>query len=180
MLHIKTILKMSPIHGIGVFTDEQVKKGSIVWTFIPWFDQRLLPEQVRLLPQQAQDFLDLYGFDSWSVVGAIVFSPDNSRFTNHSKNPNCLNEKVFGQEETVTIAAKDIAIGEELTEDYEVLCPGFNADIYTDPNTAKEASNLSAKMSEDIEQTTRRLAEMMAINAPKQRQRTTKGRKKGR
>jgi len=47
MLLIKTYLDKSPIHGIGVFAGEFIKKGTQVWEFNPLIDIILTPEQAR-------------------------------------------------------------------------------------------------------------------------------------
>ena len=50
--------------------------------------------------------------------GNYVFPVDNDRFMNHSSTPNIENVS-----EDVSIAAKDILPGEELTTDYKTLVP---------------------------------------------------------
>ena len=38
MLLVKTYLDKSLIHGVGVFADEFIKKGTLMWEFNPLID----------------------------------------------------------------------------------------------------------------------------------------------
>ena len=46
------------------------------------------------------------------------FSADDGKYFIHSDDPNCLSEYRDNEEEVVTIAFKDIPIGEEMTDNY--------------------------------------------------------------
>ena len=39
MLLVKTYLDRSPIHGLGVFAAEFIRKGTRVWRFVESFDR---------------------------------------------------------------------------------------------------------------------------------------------
>jgi hypothetical protein len=71
------------------------------------------------------DFLShLYG---WG--GHMIELLDDSRFTNHSANPNMMNWR-GGTLDGMSFAKRDIAAGEELTENYaEYDCPQWYVDI---------------------------------------------------
>ncbi len=46
MLVVKTFLKFSPIHGLGCFAGEDLKKGQLVWRFDPGIDLTFTEEEV--------------------------------------------------------------------------------------------------------------------------------------
>jgi len=50
--------------------------------------------------------------------GLYCFSSDNGKYFNHSSMPNTLSAYYDDEEEVVTKAIKDIAKGEEITDDY--------------------------------------------------------------
>lgn len=113
MLTVKTLLHSSPIHGLGVFADEFILKGTVIWEFREPFDAYLTDEFVENLPDVARQTIHRYcDHDSsgWLVVA------DDSRFFNHSGTPNTT---VL---EDSMIANRDIAVGEEITQDYGASC----------------------------------------------------------
>lgn len=112
MFTIKTYLKESSIHGIGCFSSEFVKSGSIVWKFVENFDIRISDINYNVLPNIAKDFISNFGYYNKNEGGYILCS-DNAKFTNHSINPNII---LF--DNTSTIALKDINIDDEITENY--------------------------------------------------------------
>jgi len=60
MLLVKTKLGPSKIHGIGLFVDEFIPKGTIVWKFVPGFDLKFTKEEVEKFPGLAKDFVHFY------------------------------------------------------------------------------------------------------------------------
>lgn len=116
MMLIKTRLAPSGIHGLGLFAAEDVARGTPVWRFQPGFDQEFSPAQMAALPGEARAQLLWFAYfdearDVW------VLSGDNSRFMNHSSQPNTgvpANTVFTG----TTVALRNIAPGEELTCDY--------------------------------------------------------------
>lgn len=112
MLLVKTHIKSSPIHGIGLFASEFILKGTLVWRLVRGFDQVFTEEQFGKLPQSAINTIEFYGYYQ-EEDGGYVLCADDARFFNHSKDPNC-ESKVM-----ITYAARDIKAGEELTDNYE-------------------------------------------------------------
>lgn len=111
MLLVKTHIKNSPIHGIGLFAAEFIPKGDLIWKYEEGFDLCISDEKKLSLPKLAQDFIEFFyyykeGF-GWTILA------DNSRFINHSEVPNTDSQEFF-----TTIANKDIQIGEEIFENY--------------------------------------------------------------
>ncbi|HEY9586021.1 MAG TPA: hypothetical protein VJJ27_00060 [Candidatus Paceibacterota bacterium] len=50
MLLIKTKVKSSKIHGLGLFADQFIPEGTEIWRFTPGFDQKFTGEQLLALP----------------------------------------------------------------------------------------------------------------------------------
>ncbi len=133
MLNIKTTLGSSSIAGTGLFAAEFIPKGTVIWQFDPLIDQVYTEEQFQSMSPGNRSFLKTYCF---MYIGKYYLCVDNARFFNHSDEPNCMssdfNEKNLG----VTIAKRDIEIGEELTDDYSLFGftekdKAFNLDIYS-------------------------------------------------
>ena len=55
MLLIRTYLDHSSIHGLGVFADEFIRKGTKVWRFVDGFDRVYSPRDFAKLPKAARD-----------------------------------------------------------------------------------------------------------------------------
>lgn len=115
MFTVKTRLEISKINGIGVFADEFIAKGTIVWKYQENFDITLDKKEFNNLPKIAQDYIIHYNYYNENEGGYILCG-DNAKFTNHSITPNI--EKLNNLE---TIDIKDIKIGYEITENYFVF-----------------------------------------------------------
>lgn len=119
MLLIRTVVRPSPIHGLGLFADQFVAAGEPIWRLDPRLD-RIIPEtELEALPPQVVEFLDVYA-EYFPELGVLVLSGDNDRYTNHSDLPNTLVVLPNGPEAEVR-AARDILPGEEITCDYGVI-----------------------------------------------------------
>ena len=117
MLLVQTRIGPSPIHGIGLFADEFIKKGTVVWRFNPTFDARFDESQLASLSEPARKQFFNYAYLN-PRMQKYVLCFDDCRFINHSDEPNCLEVPSGGPEEGLDIAARDIEKGEELTCDY--------------------------------------------------------------
>ena len=118
MLHIKTKIDPSNIHGIGLYADEFIPKGTVIWKFQEEFDQVFDPSALETLPKQAQQFLDFYAFLS-RTSGRYILPTDHGKFVNHSDDPNCECKYLDAHSELVSITKRDIFPGEEITENYQ-------------------------------------------------------------
>lgn len=110
MLIVKTYVGPSPIHGTGLFAAEPVKAGTRVWVLNDVIDVEITQEDLESLPATAREIALIRSFVNDD--GRLILSRDNAVFFNHSDDPNtltCLEGNV---------AIRDIAVGEELTEDY--------------------------------------------------------------
>jgi SET domain-containing protein len=114
MLRVKAYIAPSGIHGMGLFAGEPIAKGSVVWGFDPPVDQRFKPEDLRGMSPEMKVFLSRYAY---SDRGTLVLCGDHARFMNHSTTANCGNDST----RQYTLALRDIAQGEELTDNYATM-----------------------------------------------------------
>ena len=124
MICVKTKIKQSEISGIGLFADEYIPKGTVVWRFEPSFDILMTKEEIENLSKPAQEqFYNYCFFDN--NYNKYVLCGDDARFFNHSNNSNC-NDSL----PDITTALRDINPEEELTVNYKT----FNGDIIHHPD----------------------------------------------
>lgn len=123
MLFVKTKIGSSKIQGIGLFADEFIKKGKLVWKFVAGFDLSISEAEAGRLPKIAKDFFYKYSYLD-ETLGKYVFCLDDARFFNHSQKPNVVNA-ISPEGDEINIATRDIRPGEELTCDYDDFDPEF-------------------------------------------------------
>lgn len=115
MIHVAYKLKTSDIHGIGLYANEDIKKGQLVYTASPLLDLNITQEQFDSLEQNEKDEILWWGFfDQPSQMWHVDF--DVSKFINHSDDATVTQDKDY--EEAYLVAARDIKAGEELTQNY--------------------------------------------------------------
>ena len=120
MLLVRTSLRPSPIHGLGVFAEEDIVPGQPVWEFAPGIDLVIPPGRVPSLPAAFRTYLDWYGYESAEFPdGSTVLSCDNAKYLNHSDDPNCESSGPLNR------AVRAIAAGEEITCDYRACVAGW-------------------------------------------------------
>jgi uncharacterized protein len=126
MLLIKTKIEASKISGTGLFANQFIPKGTKIWKFQPGFDLETEKNELDKLPEIAKkSFLKYAYFNSDTNKYILCF--DDARFFNHSDNPNCIEEKYSEEEgEGITVAARDIQKGEELTSNYREYDADFD------------------------------------------------------
>lgn len=118
MLLVKTKLSYSPIHGIGLFADEFIKKGTEVWRFTPKLDRVFTEQELQEQNTHDREFLETYCF---KYFGKYYLCVDDARFMNHSAKPNCTDigvDDIQDDDLGYTVAIADIQPGEEITCDY--------------------------------------------------------------
>jgi len=118
MLLVKTYLDKSPIHGIGVFAGETIRKGKKIWRFAVGFDRYYSRKRLAKLPKAAKEFIKLHGYQ-WGHE--ILLSMDNDSYMNHSDNPNTSFHNGY------VIARSTIRKGTEITNDYRAFEAAFCA-----------------------------------------------------
>ncbi len=114
MLKIKTKLKQSDIHGIGLFADETILKDQLTWE-LDGLDQ-------LFSVKHPYEWFDKYSYKT--KEGRYVLCADDARFINHSDTPNLvsINNQDF--------AVREILENEELTIDYSTFdASGVNFEV---------------------------------------------------
>lgn len=127
MLLVETKLGLSKIHGIGLFAAQFIPQGTVIWQFAPGFDLELSQEDLVKLSLPAREQALKYAYLDNRLKKYILCS-DDARFFNHSKAPNTREvdcEDGYG----LTVAAKNIDKGEEITCDYETFDFKYNRDF---------------------------------------------------
>jgi len=120
MLLVRTYLDTSPIHGLGVFADEFIRKGTKVWRFVDGFDRAYSPKEFSRLPKAAKSYIQVHGY---RVDGEILLTVDHDHHMNHSERANThwSNGHI--------VASRDIPKGAEITNNYRLfdkaLCASF-------------------------------------------------------
>jgi SET domain-containing protein len=120
MLCVKTYLAPSKIQGIGLFADEDIKKGEITWKYTEGFDSSFGIDEVAKMPPHLQIFIKRYSGLSM-ITNKYILGNDDVRFTNHSSNPNLESVIIAGETEKVARAKRDVKRGEEMTIDYRTF-----------------------------------------------------------
>ncbi len=110
---IKTTVKDTPDKGSGLFTVEKITKGDIVFRDDPSFDRVFSREEVQSMPNVLREFVKFYAsYDKKKQE--YYLDADNTKFINHSDNPNI----TYIEDKGVMVATRDIDSDEELTSDY--------------------------------------------------------------
>ncbi len=105
-------VRQSAIHGLGIFTTKAIPAGTPVSGWRADKDFKLTPYEWAILPENLRKLLYVY---CWvGPDGDWYGSHDISRYTNHLDAPNL----AWDEETKTSKAARDIAAGEELTENY--------------------------------------------------------------
>jgi hypothetical protein len=124
MLIVKTRLNLSKISGIGLYADEFIPKGTIIWKFTDCLDLSFNEAQYQEYKKKHNFYrLDHYVYKS-KISGNYILCTDDARFINHSYHPNTID--TMNDVEGLTIASRDIYEGEEITSNYEAFDADFN------------------------------------------------------
>ena len=114
MMHPDTRLEwISDTIGFGVVATKPIPKGTITWVQDE-LDRVFKPEEPKDFNPIARDQLEKYSFRN--SRGEHILCWDISKFVNHSFKSNCLSTSY-----NFEVAIRDIAVGEELTDDYGYL-----------------------------------------------------------
>lgn len=115
MMHIKYRLDKSSKHGIGLFANEDIKKGELIYTASPLLDVNITQTQFDSLLDNEKREVQYWGFfDEQTKLWHVDF--DVSKFINHSKEATLTQNPKHT--EAYLIATRDIKKGEELTQNY--------------------------------------------------------------
>jgi SET domain-containing protein len=108
MMLVRCHVAPSPIHGLGLFLDEPVSKGQIVWKFNGSVD-RILPRSLKPYSFAFKEFVAKYSY--LDHYGRFILCGDLAIFMNHSETPTLVGY-------STDYAARDLAVGDEMTCDY--------------------------------------------------------------
>jgi len=121
MLLVKTLLKQSNMHGVGVFADQFIPAGTVIWEFTPEFDLMYEPAKIENLPEPARSAMLRYTYLS-DKTNLYVLCGDNARFLNHADDPTVMvTYPEGGHPEGIEVAVADIQPGEEITCNYRTF-----------------------------------------------------------
>jgi SET domain-containing protein len=127
MLLTDHYIAKSKIHGMGVFSAESIKAGSIVWEYNSVLDIKIHEKSLLGLPKHVVDRIRTHS-EYFPAEKYFILGTDGDYYMNHSDDPNLVDggEKMF--------AVRDIGVGEELTCDYRIVkVATFDPDIDTSP-----------------------------------------------
>ena len=110
MFLIDTYLDVSKIHGVGVFSKENVNKGEQIKEERPEFEIEFNKNKLPSMPLALAKLIDTHAYERKLGSGILVLGIDNEKYLNHSDNPSVNDEG---------IALKNIKIGDEITIDYK-------------------------------------------------------------
>jgi len=107
------VVYINDVKGYGVVATRIIRQGTATWVFDD-LDREIPFDLLVLMSEPCREAILTYSYRN--NKGHLIFCWDNERYINHSFNPNCCLTP-YGFE----IAIRDIAPGEELTNDYGSL-----------------------------------------------------------
>ena len=115
MILIDYEVKGSIIHGVGMFTKQNIKKGELIAKASPILDVDITIEAFNKLEHKEKSEILYWGFyDAPRNVYHCDF--DSTKFINHDKDGNVTQDENY--RDMYLIAKRDIKKGEELTQNY--------------------------------------------------------------
>lgn len=115
MMHIAYKLKESPLHGIGLFAQENLSKGQLVYTASPLLDVDITQEEFDSLAENEKREIRWWGFwDEPTQRWHVDF--DVSKFINHAIDATLTQDPNHIDAHLITTRA--VNAGEELTQNY--------------------------------------------------------------
>ena len=105
-----TKTKLSPIHGLGLFAKQNIKKGVVVAV---WGGRVTTKKEIESLPKDVGYNYALELYPGFYLAETSLSQLDSSDFINHSCDPNCDIISTF-----VMITKRSILKGQELTADF--------------------------------------------------------------
>src|SRR2546428_614270 len=112
MLLVKTRIGPSKIHGIGVFAEERIARGQMIWVFDARIDVRVPVSDLPTFPPSMRAFLHKYGYEEmYDGRRTIVLCGDHARHVNHADDPNVTDGEAASSAAASTIRAPRSAVG---------------------------------------------------------------------
>ncbi len=119
MLTIETYVAPSRIHGTGLFSGQNIERGTIVSFVMPAFDTLISKETFEGFPEITQRYIKKYAFYINKYVSYYLPTGDE-RFINHKIKGNLVGSAAQNSS-FCYIAIVDIPSGSELTIDYATI-----------------------------------------------------------
>ena len=116
MMLVRSRVAASPIEGLGVYADEFIPSGTLVWQLNRNFILPFRRTELEQFPPHIQEFVERYSFPDFEDENLLFFELDNGRYMNHSETPN-MDFAAFDR----GYATRDIAVGEEITCNYNEI-----------------------------------------------------------
>ncbi len=113
MMLIRSHVAQSKIEGLGVYADEFIPMGALIWQLNPNFIATFSRSHLDLFPPHIQEFVEKYSFPDFENKYILFVELDNGKFMNHSETPNT-DFTAFNK----GYALRDIYEGEEITCNY--------------------------------------------------------------
>jgi len=137
MMLVRTYVAASPIEGLGVFADEFIPAGTLIWQFNPKFVVSFSVSEIEALPAHTKEYVYRYAFPHLGLgEGNMVLELDNGKYMNHSGAPNT-DFTVFEHGYTI----RDIHAGEEVTCNYYEFDPSFRGEFVPTTTYTPKAGN---------------------------------------
>jgi hypothetical protein len=110
-------VRNSDLHGLGVFAAKPIKKGTRIIEYIGDKISHAEADRRYESKDDTDNHTFLFSVDRKLVIDAGEDGND-ARYFNHSCDPNC--ESVIEDRRVFIEAIKDIAVGDEMTYDYQI------------------------------------------------------------
>lgn len=121
MLTIRHYVAKSAIEGCGLFCAERIAKGDVIFRYDFRFVMLVSDAEIATLNAGMREAVLKYSYRGTGkdkLVGAVYYCIDDSRFMNHSSDPN----SIWVPADETYIAANDVPAHTELTCDYADFC----------------------------------------------------------
>lgn len=133
MMLVRSHVAQSQIEGFGVYADEFISAGTLIWQLNPKFIATFSRSDLEEFPPHIREFVEKYSFPDFENKNLLFVELDNGRFMNHSDAPNT-DFTAFSK----GYAIRDIRQGEEITCNYYEFDSTFAG---TFPSHVQNASN---------------------------------------
>ncbi len=142
---VKYTVRVTPDKGRGVYADEPIRKGTILWRFVRGqyavYDECSLKEFLANLSRSDVVYELTHMFGTPEFPGYIIRVFDDGVLINHSRQPTVVVNSASGDDEIpynnsvqnvqdvedallndrfALIATRDLKVGDELTHDYNI------------------------------------------------------------
>ncbi|SHG27537.1 SET domain-containing protein-lysine N-methyltransferase [Ornithinibacillus halophilus] len=138
MIHVKTEVKQSKVHGEGLFLLEPVKKGDIIASLI--VDAKIMTEEEYQEEQRKNNEIVVKtGVRFAGEYFLYKDTIDNEEYINHSNDPSMLYHC------GICFAKRDLDAGDELTVDYKYFLARDDIFQFSDEDTSQKVDGMDPK-----------------------------------